>query len=195
MCLNQNRDVLYDWDEIQQGLILSSFYWGYLFTHVPCALMAQKYGGKHILGLGMLVNSILTIMSPFVITSTDGNWVILITLRVIMGLGQGMVYPVITTLLCQWIPPKDKGFTSSLSFAGALMGTVVTNSVGGVLITWAENWNILFFFSGLLGLTWNIAWQLLCYSYPRTHPCIKPKEKEYLDQELGVFKTYHVNIY
>ncbi|XP_063917741.1 sialin-like isoform X2 [Zophobas morio] len=181
----KNRDILYDWDEVQQGLILSSFYWGYIVTHIPCALLAEKYGGKHVLGSGMLLNTVLTIFLPLVITSTGGDWVVLVVLRVIMGLGQGMVYPVITTLLSQWVPPKDKGFMSSLSFAGAIMGTVVTNSVGGFLISWSKHWDIVFYFFGLLGLVWNIAWQLLCYSYPRTHPCIKPKEKEYLYHELA----------
>ena len=195
MCLNQNHDVLYDWDEHQQGIILSSFYWGYTVTHIPCALLAEKYGSKHVLGSGMLLNTVLTIFLPLVITSTGGDWVILVVLRVIMGLGQGMVYPVITTLLSQWVPRKDHGFMSSLSFAGGIMGTVVTNSVGGFLISWSEQWDTVFYFFGLLGLTWNIAWQLLCYSYPRTHPCIKPKEKEYLYHELGLLETYRVNSY
>lgn len=30
-----NTDAIYEWSEALQGVILSSFYWGYIVTHIP----------------------------------------------------------------------------------------------------------------------------------------------------------------
>lgn len=36
----------YDWSQTEQGWILSSFYIGYVITHIPGGLVAEKFGGK-----------------------------------------------------------------------------------------------------------------------------------------------------
>ncbi|XP_044252866.1 sialin-like [Tribolium madens] len=179
------KETTYDWNEHKQGLILSSFYWGYFVTHIPGGLLAEKLGGKHVLGIGMLINAILTLLFPCIVKGSNGNWVIAVVLRVIMGLGQGAIYPTAAVLLAQWVPVQERAGASSVSFAGALIGTVISNLISGVLMTHFEGWEVVFYFFGSWGLIWNIFWQLVCYSYPRTNPCLKPKEKEFLEQELN----------
>lgn len=56
----------FDWSEALQGIILSSFFWGYVITHVPGAMLAQKYGGKYTLSLGILSTAIFTLITPLV---------------------------------------------------------------------------------------------------------------------------------
>lgn len=48
-------------------MILSSFYIGYIITHIPGGLLAQKFGGKYILGLGVLISAMLSMTIPFVV--------------------------------------------------------------------------------------------------------------------------------
>ena len=36
----------FDWDSQTQGLILASFFYGYIFTQIPGGYFATKYGGK-----------------------------------------------------------------------------------------------------------------------------------------------------
>ena len=57
-------DSLFDWSQELQGFILSAFFWGYAITHVPGAVMIQKFGAKIVLSLGILVNAILSIATP-----------------------------------------------------------------------------------------------------------------------------------
>lgn len=84
----QKSGELYPWTSHQQGLILSSFYWGYVLTHIPGGMIAEKYGGKYVLGLGILCTSVFTFITPFVIYATDGNWIWVVIVRVIEGLGE-----------------------------------------------------------------------------------------------------------
>ena len=50
----------FDWDITTQGAILSSFYIGYLLMQIGGGKMADRLGGKLILGIGVLVWSFFT---------------------------------------------------------------------------------------------------------------------------------------
>lgn len=66
----------YNWTEKQQGYILSSFYIGYVLTHVPGGVIAERYGGKWTLSLGILSTAIFTILTPVAVDigTSSYNW-------------------------------------------------------------------------------------------------------------------------
>ncbi|XP_049817601.1 putative inorganic phosphate cotransporter isoform X2 [Aethina tumida] len=179
------NDNLYHWTSKQQGLILSSFYWGYVITHIPGGIIAEKFGGKYSLGLGILCTAIFTFITPFVIYATDGNWVWVVVVRVIEGLGEGTTFPALTTLLANWVPLSERSKIGTLVYAGSQIGTVVGNSVSGALIASTQDWASVFYVFGALGILWVIIWMMLCYSDPESHPFITEKEKKYLNEEIA----------
>lgn len=63
----------YDWSQQLQGLILSSFYWGYILTHVPGGILSAKVGGKYTLLLGVLVSTVFTILTPVAVLNGKFN--------------------------------------------------------------------------------------------------------------------------
>lgn len=65
--LQNHHAGVYNWSEEQQGWILSSFYIGYVLTHVPGGVIAEKYGGKWTLSLGILSTAVFTILTPFAV--------------------------------------------------------------------------------------------------------------------------------
>uniref|UniRef100_A0A6P7G0X8 Inorganic phosphate cotransporter isoform X1 n=1 Tax=Diabrotica virgifera virgifera TaxID=50390 RepID=A0A6P7G0X8_DIAVI len=179
-----NTDLLYDWDETTKGLILSSFFWGYVVTHLPGGVLAEKFGGKYSLGLGILSTAVFTLLTPWVIRTTNGNWKVLVALRVIMGLGEGTTYPALNALLAKWVPLHERGKIGTLVYAGSQIGTIVSNSISGALINATRDWSSVFYVFGAAGVIWYILWQLLCYSEPESHPFISDDEKTYLKKEL-----------
>ncbi|RZB39500.1 inorganic phosphate cotransporter [Asbolus verrucosus] len=179
-----NPDKLYDWDETTQGLILSAFYWGYAITHLPGGILAEKFGGKYTLGLGILSTAFFTLITPWVINISDGNWIVLVILRLIEGLGEGTTYPALNALLAQWVPLDERAKIGTLVYAGGQIGTIVSNLISGALINATEDWASVFYLFGGLGMLWVLLWFLLCYSDPESHPFISEKEKKYLQTEL-----------
>ncbi|XP_066254786.1 putative inorganic phosphate cotransporter isoform X2 [Euwallacea similis] len=176
---------VYPWTSKQQGLILSSFYWGYVITHIPGGMIAERFGGKYSLGLGMLCTAIFTFLTPFVIYATGGSWVSVVVVRVLEGLGEGTTFPALTTLLANWVPLKERSKIGTLVYAGSQIGTVVGNSVSGALIGATNDWAIAFYFFGAMGILWFIIWTLLCYPDPKSHPFISDKEKTYLSKHIS----------
>lgn len=54
----------YDWTEKQQSWILSSFYVGYLISHVPGGMLAERLGGKWMVSMSVLLTSICNALIP-----------------------------------------------------------------------------------------------------------------------------------
>ena len=67
------------------GWVLSSFFYGYLISHIPGGLLAQRVGGKWVFGLGVLITAILTTLTPF---AADTSVWLLVALRVLEGLSE-----------------------------------------------------------------------------------------------------------
>lgn len=64
----------YDWSQSLQGVILSSFYWGYILTHLPGGLISARFGGKYTLLLGVVISTVFTAFTPLAIR--HGNFYI-----------------------------------------------------------------------------------------------------------------------
>lgn len=57
----------FEWSEELQGIILSSFFWGYVITHLPGGVLSEKFGGKYVLSLGILSTALFTLITPLAI--------------------------------------------------------------------------------------------------------------------------------
>ena len=100
------NEGIYEWSEAVQGVILSSFYWGYIITHIPGGMLVEKFGGKLTLLAGIVATSVLTCLTPASITL--GGSTLLIINRVVMGLCQGFIYASVFGLLSTWIPLRER---------------------------------------------------------------------------------------
>src|SRR5690606_33944637 len=78
----------FGYSSFQQGLILSSFFFGYIFTQIPGGWIGSKYSGKWVFGLGIFVPALLTLITP--LAAQASVW-ILILVRTFEGFFQGVV--------------------------------------------------------------------------------------------------------
>ncbi|XP_073974925.1 putative inorganic phosphate cotransporter isoform X3 [Rhodnius prolixus] len=171
----------FHWSESTQGLILSSFFWGYVITQVPGGILADKFGGKLILGIGLAISSIGTLITP--LAARTGGSAAFMAVRVVMGLGQGVIYPSLHVLAANWVPTEERGRLGSFIFAGANFGNVISMSLTGVMLgQFHAGWPVVFYVYGILGLGWLSIWYFLAYSTPLEHPSLSDHEAKYLRQ-------------
>lgn len=174
----------YDWNESQQGIILSSFYWGYVLTHLPGGMLAEKFGGKYSLGLGILSTAIFTLITPLAVDL--GGATALIIVRILMGLGEGTTFPALNAMLAQWTPPEERSKIGSMVFAGAQLGTVFTSSLSGIILHYSSiGWPAVFYVFGCGGILWFVVWIVVCYNNPSEHPFISEKEAKFLHERMS----------
>ncbi|XP_046628190.1 uncharacterized protein LOC124309017 [Neodiprion virginianus] len=176
---NSASSDTYDWDEYTQGIILSSFYWGYVFTQIPGGMLADKIGGKYVLGLSIFSTAIFTLLTPVVVEAFDSTG--LIILRILIGLGEGVTIPAMAELIPRWSAPGEESTIATVVTSGTKLGTVLGSALSGVMIQNSSiGWPLLFYVFGAAGVLWFFAWVLLCYNNPDVHPFITESEKNYL---------------
>lgn len=141
----------YEWSEQLQGIVLGSFYIGYLLTHLPGGVLADKYGAKWVLGLCVFISGLTTACSPIAIKM--GEAVGLIIIRIVMGAAQGPLFPALTTLLSAWVPKKERATLGTLCYSGVTAGTVFSNLGSGYLLH-HFHWSITLLFFGGITCIW-----------------------------------------
>lgn len=72
----------FDWDSKLQGMILSSFFYGYFCTQLFGGWLAARIGGARVYGVGVAITALLTLITP-PFTRLSVNF--LIALRIIEG--------------------------------------------------------------------------------------------------------------
>ena len=73
----------FTWERQTQGVILGSFFYGYIFTQIPGGYLATKFGGKRVFVIGIAATSVLTLLTPLLTHMGTG---FLITTRILEGL-------------------------------------------------------------------------------------------------------------
>lgn len=163
--------------------MLSSFFWGYITTQIPGGQIAQKYGAKTILLVGVTLCSLLSLLTP--VAAHLGGWKLLFALRVIQGMLQGCVHPATHAMLAKWAPVEERGTLGTICYSGSQFGTVVMLAVSGYIADSSAGWPGIFYISGSIGIVWAIFWYLFAASTPAEHKSISPEEQKMIENSLG----------
>ncbi|GFU62429.1 sialin [Trichonephila clavipes] len=60
----QSKGEQFNWDAKTQGMVMSSFFYAYFVTVLTGGYLAKKFGAKRIFGYGVLLTSVLTLLTP-----------------------------------------------------------------------------------------------------------------------------------
>ncbi|XP_065056231.1 vesicular glutamate transporter 2.1-like isoform X2 [Rhopilema esculentum] len=107
----------FSWNTKEQGIILSSFYYGYIITQIPSGYLAARFGGKNLFGGGILMTGLFTLLTPL---AARMSIKFLIAVRVLQGLSQGVTFPCMHAIWSRWAPPIERSRLSTISFSGLL---------------------------------------------------------------------------
>ena len=115
----------------------------------------------------------------------------LIILRVLEGIGEGVTFPSMHALLSRWIPPVERSRAVTFIYAGCPLGTVIGMSLSGILCDhgFAGGWPSVFFVFGTAGCVWCFMWFILCRNSPSSHPSISEVERRYIEISLESRET------
>ncbi|XP_076046211.1 putative inorganic phosphate cotransporter [Oratosquilla oratoria] len=169
----------FDWDENVQGLMLAAFFYGYAVSNLFGGRLAEHFGGKLVLGWGIVLTGILSIISPFCARIAPE---LFFAIRVLEGLTEGVTVPSMHQLLSTWAPSVERSQFSSFVYAGVQFGTVITMPVCGWLCNTDlfGGWPSAFYIFGGLGVIWGVFWYFLVYDLPEDHPKISQEELTYI---------------
>ncbi|XP_014787311.1 uncharacterized transporter slc-17.2 [Octopus bimaculoides] len=181
----------FEWDDSLQANMLAGYFYGYMATNILGGLLADKYGGKRVLGISLLSASILTILHPS-LSRVSGYFTL--TLRILTGILSGPVPPAIHSLFGRWGPPQEIGLLVGFAFAGQILGSIVGLSISGLLCVYGfdNGWGSIFYVFGGLSLVFSCIWFYVVYDNPDTHPSISDEERSYLNRTITSEKVFKI---
>lgn len=180
----ENPEPEFDWTPQMRGHLLSAFFYGYAFMQIPAGVLV-KYIPTHILfGLGILVSSILTGLTPLI----AHQFYVLLAFRVIMGVFQAIAVPGTVNFMTTWAPLLERSRMSGICTSGAFIGTVLTLPISGFV---GENfgWQWIFYVFACTSMLWCLIWASCIRATPDTDRYISKRELEYIARNIGEKQT------
>ena len=162
----------FGWSMQTQGIVLSSFFIGYLLLQVVGGRLADRFGGKIVLGTGVLLWSLFTFLTPPAAITGIG---LLIATRILMGMGEAVTFPSIYSLYARWIPLQQRSRAIGFTNSGIPLGTVFALIVTPYIVQ-SLGWEWAFYLFGAAGIVWWAFWQISVTSTPQQHPQITTDE-------------------
>lgn len=167
------------------GYVFSAFVWGYAFFQALGGRLADRYGPRLVIGVGVLWWSLFTAATAWVPTGWALSLLMLVVVRFVLGIGEAVVFPASNKLVSTWIPTQERGLANGIIFAGVGAGAGVTPPLITWIIThWGWHWS--FYISALIGAVAGIGWYLVARDKPQDHPWVKKEELAHIEAGLTV---------
>lgn len=172
----------FDWSQREKGVVLSSFFYGYIVTQLMGGWLASRVGGSTVFGIGIFITSVAALFTPPVVNYAGVPGMVFI--RVIQGIAAGVAFPCCNALFAMWSPVNERSRMLSVAVSGSYFGTVFANFFSG-LIAIKLGWPWIYYIFGVAGICWYLIWALLVGNAPETDRFISQEEKEYIMKSRG----------
>jgi MFS family permease len=136
----------------QLGLLLSAFFWSYTLAQLPAGWLAERLDARRVLACGLAVWGVATAL-----TGLATGFLMLLVLRVMLGLGESVMYPASMKILAQEALEGQRGRANGFLAAGNFAGPAFGTLAGGLLMAWL-GWRVIFFVFGCASLLWLWPW-------------------------------------
>ena len=170
----------FGWSQTQKGLVLAAFFVGYLLFMFVAGLLANRLGGKRVLGYSVLAWSIFTLLTPPAATLSIA---VLVAGRIGMGVGEAGMFPATYELFGRWVPPTERARAVAFMTSGVPVGTLIGLTGSGWLVQ-RYGWAMPFYVFGSVGLLWLILWFRQVENDPAADPRLGTEERELLQAAL-----------
>lgn len=176
------------WSQTTQGIVLGSFYYGYMFAQFFGGWISIKVGARKILIITVFITSVLVLLTP---PAAYLGYAAITCVRLVIGLAQGLTYPAVYTLLGRWAPIQERSTLVTVCTSGNQVGTVLAMSLTGFLCQYgfAGGWPSAFYVLGIIGCVLTVFLIYFIYESPSKHPRISTKELEYLQKNISCFSS------
>ena len=175
----------YHLSKIQLGWIFSAFLAGYALFQTPGGWLADTFGARRVLALGVVWWGIFTALTAAVPAKLSSALAAFLGVRFALGAGEAVIYPSSNQFVSRWIPRTERGIANGWIFSGVGVGAGFTPP----LITYImlrHGWRWSFVVCAVLGLFAGLVWYLIARDSPEKHPLVSANELARIQSDLPV---------
>lgn len=84
--MGNSSDVVVDdhfnWSKKEEGLLLSAYFYGYIFPNLLGGFLAERFGGRIVIFIGLFSSALITGLSPL---AANDNFMFMFASRLVLG--------------------------------------------------------------------------------------------------------------
>lgn len=174
-------------DNQQFGYILGAFSLAYALFELPTGILGDRIGPRRILTRVVLWWSAFTAL-----TGLAFNFVYLLVVRFLFGIGEAGAYPNVGVAIARWFPAHERGRAQAAIWAAARIGGALTPLVVIPLVH-SVGWRFSFVVLGVVGAVWATVWYLWFRDEPAEIAGITQQEVEEIEAQRQVNQSHWVD--
>ena len=151
-------------DQVQQGLVLSAFFWTYTPLQIPMGLCVDRFNLRWLYAGAFALWSLAQGLTGFA-----GSLAMLIACRMLLGIGEAIYLVGGTKVVSLFFPLSERGLPCGLFDAGTRTGLVLEGLTIGALLQ-IFGWRITFAIVGFAAFVWLVPWFLATPAQMRDSP-------------------------
>ncbi len=137
---------------VQLGLLLSAFFWSYSPGQLPAGVLAERFDARRVLAAGLALWGAATVLSGMA-----SGFLVLLVLRVVLGVGESVMYPASFKILALEASDTQRGRANGFLASGLSLGSAFGTLVGALLMAHI-GWRVVFVAAGGASLQWLWPW-------------------------------------
>src|SRR4051812_28468855 len=162
-------------DDAAYGWMNFAFTAGYAVMYVFAGRFIDWMGTRKGLAIAVIVWSLAS-MGHALVQGAVGFAIA----RFALAMGEAANFPAAIKTTAQWFPKKERALATGLFNSGSNIGLMLTPIIAVMAVH--LGWQSAFIATGLMGLAW-LAWWLVTYQAPETHPRVSPAELAYINED------------
>ncbi|MGG1660889.1 MFS transporter [Brevibacillus sp. NRS-1366] len=131
--------------EASLGVVISSFFAGYALFQIPGGWLADKYGSKKIMIIGIATWSLFTIFTGFAWSLTS-----LLLIRFFFGVGESGFPAASSKAIAEYFPKEERAKAQSFMLSSNAFGAGLAPLFAAPMMLWL-GWRNMFFVIGCIG--------------------------------------------
>ena len=179
----------FNWSGTDFGLVSTSFFIGYACVMLVGGWLADKFGGGKLLVFGALAWSVCVFLTPFMHSLS-----MMVAIRILMGMGEGVALPAMSSMVAKWMPKKETGLAQGICLCGVPLGITLTMPLAAWIIgRW--DWQMCFFSFAFIAPVWCLIWWAWGAESPEKHRNLSAEELAYIkaDQDVELKTSNETN--
>lgn len=172
------RDMGIKGDPVATGSLMSLFLATYALSNVFLAPLGDRFGPRKVMILAIILWAFSCLLGGLASTFTG-----MIVARLVLGLGEGMHWPMQMKYVKNWFPPKERARANSTWLIGLSLGTAIAMPLFVWIVgTWG--WRMTFFSLVVIGMIPLFHIWYVTSDTPRESPYCNLEEVDYIEKGL-----------
>ncbi len=168
----------------EAGLLMSIVLFPGIFLSLPAGFFVERYGVRQI---GFV--SLISIVFGCFVTAAANSFAMVLTGRLILGLGGSFIIPTTATMIAQWFTREELGKAMGIYGINMPFATIIAFPSASLFVI-AHGWRFPF----LVGLAIGIITTILFLALVKKRSITRVKRKKSARQAIGNFEIWKVGL-